>query len=74
MCRLQPHTFHRQSAVGRLTPQLITLNTLVSLDRIELSISCIQSKRITTFPTDWWTVRDLNPRPSRCKRGALPLS
>ncbi len=22
----------------------------------------------------WWAVRDLNPRPSRCKRDALPLS
>ena len=22
----------------------------------------------------WWAARDLNPRPSRCKRDALPLS
>ncbi|CAA7625807.1 hypothetical protein MTBUT4_70118 [Magnetospirillum sp. UT-4] len=23
---------------------------------------------------DWWAVRGSNPRPSRCKRDALPLS
>ena len=38
------------------------------------SLSFIAVSFAGGFAVGWWAVRDLNPRPSRCKRDALPLS
>jgi hypothetical protein len=63
----------RACDLRRFTPALLP----PELQSHRVTRSLRQSRRGRTFAlgaliSGWWTRRDSNPRPSRCKRGALP--